>query len=280
MTPGCGFNGKPVIHFLHGTGLSNLTYWPFLQHFLPEYDLFLNSVEGHGDSDHSAREQFNDWNTLTDRSLAAFEALSVDWPSPSPPNIALAHSFGAVSTTLMLHTQVRPFDQYILLDPVIYPKSMIALMRLLSLLGLNRRLPHVKQAKGRRSQWPNREVLRQNLQGRGVFKRWTNEALDCYIDHAAAPDDAGEWQLRCPTWLEARIFAGCPKGLWSAIAKLPLNTHILHSTHTYAFVSPAVRRAEKANPHIRLTQVEGGHCFMQEHPEATYQLVRRLMMTF
>ena len=56
MTPGCGRNGRTVIHFLHGNGLSNLTYWPFLKSFEHEYDLFLGSIEGHGDSEHRSQD--------------------------------------------------------------------------------------------------------------------------------------------------------------------------------------------------------------------------------
>ncbi|SIT04433.1 alpha/beta hydrolase [Neptunomonas antarctica] len=276
MTPDCGKNGRPVIHFLHGTGLSSLTYWPFLASFHGEYDLFLGSFEGHGGSDVAPRERYSDWAALTARALICYEDLSSDW-DPKQPVIALAHSFGAIATTLMLHKQRRLFDQYILLDPVIYPKSMIALMRFLHLIGVARRLPHVKQAKNRRQVWSSREDAHKNLNGRGVFKRWTDESLDSYIDHAIQPNAQGEWQLRCPPWLEARIFSGYPKKLWSALAQLPEYTHILHSTKTYPFIPPGVKKAEKANPHITLTEVEGGHCFMQEAPQESYQQIKRLL---
>lgn len=276
MTPNCGNNGRPIIHFLHGTGLSNLTYWPFLELFHGEYDLFLGSFEGHGDSDHAPRESYSDWQALTARALLCYEDFSKSW-DPQLPIIGLAHSFGAIATTLMLHKQYRLFDQYILLDPVIYPQSMIALMRFLHLVGVAGRLPHVKQAKKRRQTWASRDDVQNNLKGRGVFKSWTPASLDSYIDHAIRPNEKGEWQLRCPPWLEARIFSGYPKKLWPAIAQLPEYTHILHSTKTYPFVPPAVRRAEKANAHIQLTEVEGGHCFMQERPKETYLHVKRLL---
>lgn len=276
QSPRCGHNGKPVIHFLHGTGLSNLTYWPFLQHFLPEFDLFLNTLEGHGDSDYQQRPESGQWDQLRADSQAAFEQQRADWPI-STPVIALGHSFGAVASILMHNQLARPFDQYILLDPVIYPKSMIALLRLLTLLGLNQRLPHVRQAERRRSQWHSRAAVAESFRGRGVFRNWHESALQSYIDHAVMETPAGQWQLRCPTWLEARIFAGCPQGLWSAIGQLPAHTHILHSVQTYAFVPPAVRKAEQANPHIQLTQVDGGHCFMQEQPLLSYRQVHRLI---
>lgn len=276
MTPNCGNNGRPVIHFLHGTGLPGLSYWPFLRHFSKEFDLFINSVEGHGGSDHLPRHQYSDWQALMRRSLAAFESHRERWDL-SQPVIGMAHSFGAISTILMIHHQVKPFHQYLLLDPVIYPKSLISLMRFLHMVGAQNYLPHVKQAKTRRSSWPSRNAVKDNLYGRGVFKHWTEEALDSYIEHGVEPTKEGDWALKCPSWLEARIFSGYPKRLWPAIAKLPENTWIIYCNKTYAFIPPAVKKAEKANPHVHLAQIEGGHCFMHEKPEESFELVRKLI---
>jgi pimeloyl-ACP methyl ester carboxylesterase len=276
MTPNCGRNGRPIIHFLHGNGLSNLTYWPFLKHFEHEYDLFLGSVEGHGDSDHRSQQERHDWSTLTTEALECYEAMSASW-DPQQPVIALAHSFGAVVTTLMQGNQKRRFDQYILLDPVIFPRSTIALMRLLNLIGVAQKLPHVRQAIRRRSAWPTRDEAFNSLHGRGAFKFWTDESLRCYVEHGTHESVKGEWQLRCPPWLEARIFSGYPKRLWSAIGELPVDTYIVHSLATYPFIPKAARQAEKANPHVHRLEVEGTHCFMQEHPEATYRKIRTLL---
>ena len=295
MTPDCGHNNRPVIHFLHGTGLSNLTYWPFLQHFEKDYDLFLNSIEGHGDSDTGPRKKSHQWNILAGRCLRAYQSQSAKWDSL--PVIGMGHSLGAILTLLMLNNQVTvlnnratrshnqakldqpvsPFDQYVLLDPVIYPKPLIATMRLLSSLRMSKHVPVVRKAYQRRHQWPNREEAIANLRGRGAFKNWSEESLIAYIDHGFYASADGSWQLRCSPWLEARLFAGYPKKLWSAIAQLPQGTEIIHSEDTYSFIPPSVRKAEKANPHIQLSVSDGGHCFMQESPRRSYQQVAKLL---
>ena len=208
--------------------------------------------------------------------MRCYEAISADWDR-NQPVIALAHSFGAIVTTLMLSQQTRPFDQYILLDPVIYPRSMIALMRFFNLIGVAHKLPHVRQAIKRRSAWTSRDEAFNSLYRRGVFKDWTDESISCYIDHGIQESETGEWRLRCPTWLEARVFSGYPRRLWSAISRLPVDTYILHSLSTYPFIPKAARKAEKANPHIHRLEVFGSHCFMQEHPESTYKKVRSLL---
>jgi len=208
MTPNCGNNGRPVIHFLHGNGFSNLTYWPFLQHFMGEYDLFLNSIEGHGDSDPNPSSRFVGWNALANRCLAAYEDISQEWGKV--PVIGLAHSFGGILSLLMLLQQQRPFERYILLDPVVYPKKMIIGMRLLSDLKLAPHFAYIKKVRNRRAQWPNRDAVWQNFHRRGIFKEWQDDALNAYIDHGleALPD--GALQLRCTPWLEASIFGGYP----------------------------------------------------------------------
>ena len=271
MSENCGRNNRPVIHFLHGTGLSNLTYWPFLQFFSRDYDLFLNSIEGHGDSDLPARRRSRQWNPLAERCLRAYEHHSRNWDAS--PVIALGHSLGAILTLLMMDRASRPFDQYVLLDPVFYPKPMIATLRLLNQLGMAKHVPVAKKAGNRRNRWPSREAALSNLKGRGVFKSWSEESLAAYIDHGLGPDTEGNWQLRCSPWLEARLFSGYPKGLWSAIRRLPPGSEIIHSEDTYPFIPPTVRKAEQANNNIRLTVAQGSHCFMQEYPQQSYRQV-------
>lgn len=276
MSLDCGQNNRPVIHFLHGNGLPGASYWPFLRPFCREFDLFLNSIEGHGGSSFLPPAQQNSsWNGLMQRSLAALEHYQQHWQSGTPV-IGMGHSFGAIATILMIHFQNNPFSQYVLLDPVIYPKSMVAAMRFLNLIGASQYLPHVRQAKNRRTHWPSRVEVKNYLQERGVFRSWHAEALEHYIEHGTE-EQGGQWTLRCPSWLEARIFSGYPKQLWSALGSLPPYSHIVHSTRTYSFIPVAVRKAEQANPHITVSEVEGGHCFMHEYPEESYRLVRRLL---
>ena len=65
-------SGRPVLHFLHGNGLSSLPYAPMLRHLSEHFDLFLSDVQGHGDSDHGSR--FRGWNHAAE--MAAEAVLS------------------------------------------------------------------------------------------------------------------------------------------------------------------------------------------------------------
>lgn len=272
MTPNCGHNNRPVIHFLHGNGFSGLTYWPFLKQFMSEYDLFINSIEGHGNSDPNPAKRFVGWNALASRTLAAYESLSHGWEDV--PVISLSHSFGSILNILMLRQQQRPFDQYIMLDPVVYPKAMVVGMRLLSDLKLAPHFGYIKKVANRRAQWPDRAAVWKNFYRRGIFKHWQDDALNAYIDDGLETLENGQLRLRCNPWLEANIFGGYPKKLWPAIKRLPADTHIIYSQKTYPFIAPAVKKAAVANRNIHLTTVAGGHCFTQEAPVESYQLVK------
>ncbi|WP_136681103.1 alpha/beta hydrolase [Neptunomonas sp. XY-337] len=276
MTPHCGNNGRPVIFFLHGNGLSSLTYWPFLEKFQDQYDLFLGAVAGHGDSDAPNPKQPPSWNKMAAQACEALQAHRASWAKDTPV-IAMGHSFGGICITLINAQQPGIFDQLVLLDPVVFPKSTIAAVRLANILGLSHHIPHAKKALQRRNSWASRQEVHRSLKGRGVFKTWQDDALNCYIDHAVRPGSAGTWELRCPPWLEARIFSSSPKGLWSAIGKLPAHTQIVHATDTFPFVPKGVAKAERANPNIRVTQIEGGHCFMQEDPDKAHKLAKTLL---
>ncbi|TNF34445.1 MAG: alpha/beta hydrolase, partial [Gammaproteobacteria bacterium] len=47
--------GKPVVHFVHGTGFNGRVYWPMLQQLLPQVDIVLTNAQGHGGSDTGER---------------------------------------------------------------------------------------------------------------------------------------------------------------------------------------------------------------------------------
>jgi len=77
--------------------------------------------------------------------------------------------------------------------------------------------------------------------------------------------------------MEAAIFASYPKRLWRAIAKISVPTYILQGKDTFDYFKEAYRLAAKLNPNIQVIEVEGGHCFMQQHTSMAAQAVLNLL---
>jgi len=266
-------SGRPLLHFLHGNGFCSLVYQPLLMRLGEHFDLWLSDVQGHGDSDHGGA--FRGWNRSAALAVEAFEAGCGEYGDA--PRFAVGHSFGGVLTGLILAREPQLFDRAVLLDPVLFSRRMIGVMGAAAWVGLHRRHALARKAATRRSHWPDREAALASLQGRGIFKGWTDAALQAYVEHAIG--DCGEGVvLKCRPSREVEIFSSFPERMWSSLAQIKTSTRILYGKDTYPFVPRSVQRLAALNPQVTARQVPGGHCFMQEDPcAAAKQIVTFLL---
>lgn len=267
-------SGKPVVHFLHGNGYCGRTYEPMLARLAPHFDLFLSDIQGHGDSDHGGR--FHGWNRTAELCIEAWRARGKVFGNV--PVFAVGHSFGGVITSMMLARAPAQFSRAVLLDPVLFPPAMIGLMALSDVVGLYSRNTLAGRARKRRHHWADRQAAFDSLQGRGMFKGWTEEALRAYVDHAMREAADGGVELKCRPAREAEIFSSYPRSLWSLLAKVRTPTRVLRGAHTYPFAEKGVARWIAINDRVSEQVMPGGHCFMQEDPEASAAAVRAFLL--
>lgn len=259
--------GRPLLHVLHGNGFCGRVYAPMLEALAADFDLWLCDLPGHGDSD--ALPLPPDWNRFAH--IALDTALNATARYGDVPRLAIGHSLGGVLTALMLAEPGQPFQRAVLLDPVLFPPVMLASMQ----LGLARFNPLARASARRRREWPSRAEAARALHGRGTYKGWTDAALQAFAEHALRDAPAGGVTLKCAPELEAAIFASCPRGLWPALRRVRTPTLILHGDDTMPFVHRGARHARATNAAaFDIERVDGGHCFMQQHPAATAARVR------
>ncbi len=256
-------SGKPLLHFLHGNGFCGRTYEPMLQVLAEHFDLWLCDVQGHGDTEHGGR--FHGWNRSAELAVEAFAAGRGVFGEV--PRYALGHSFGGVLTSLILARQPQLFQRAVLLDPVLFTQTMMGVMALSELVGLHRRNVMAKKSASRRRHWPDRANAFSLLQGKGIFRGWTDSALQAYVDHALKDAAEGGVELKCRPSREVDIFSSFPRRLWPSLAKIATPTLLLYGNKTYPFVGQSARRLAGLNAAVNIEEVPGGHCFMQEHPE-------------
>lgn len=267
-------SGRPLMHFLHGNGFCCLAYQPLLMHLGEHFDLWLSDVQGHGDSDHGG--VFRGWNRSAALAVEAFDAGRGEYGDV--PRFAVGHSFGGVLTGLILATEPRLFERAVLLDPVLFSRRMIGVMGAAALVGLHRRHALARKAATRRSHWPDREAALASLQGRGIFKGWTDASLHAYVEHAIG--ECGEGVvLKCRPSREVEIFSSFPERMWTHLTRIQTPTRILYGEHTYPFVPHSVQRLAALNHQVSAQQVAGGHCFMQEDPAAAAEQVMSFLQT-
>lgn len=263
-------SGRPVIHFLHGNGYCGRVYWPFLKRLEADFDIFISDMQGHGDTDHAGR--FRGWNRTAELALEAWSSLSSRFGGV--PRHAVAHSFGGVITSLMLAQRPQEFVRAVLLDPVLFTPVMIGVMEVSDVVGLMHRNTKARRARQRRWHWPDREAARAYLFERGMFRGWTPESLQAYVDFALKESEGGGVELKCRPSREADIFGSFPRGLWRELARVATPVHIEYGERSFRFVGQAARRWQSVNPLVTAAMVPGGHCFMQEDPDSAARRVK------
>ena len=258
-------SGKPLLHFLHGNGFCGRTYEPMLVQLAEHFDLWLCDAQGHGETEHGGR--FRGWNRSAELAVEAFAAGRSIFGEV--PRFAVGHSFGGVLSSLILAREPDLFQRAVLLDPVLFSKSMIGVMALSELVGLHRRNVMAKKSAKRRRHWPDRAAAFKQLRGRGIFQGWADEALQAYVDHALKDASNGGVELKCRPSREVDIFSSFPRRLWPSLGKIRTPSLLLYGETTYPFVGQSAKRLAALNAAVNITAVPGGHCFMQEHPEDT-----------
>lgn len=267
--------GKPVIHFLHGNGYCGLVYEAMLEPLSAHFDIFISDVQGHGNSDVGGH--FRGWNKNAELSVEVWQHYQKKlWQDV--PAIAMGHSFGAVLSSLMMSNHPTLFSRGLLLDPVFLNRTMMRIAVLSEPLGLLNFTSLARRAKSRRSEWTDRQDAFDYFHQRGMFKGWEDDCLWSYVNHALKETHCGI-KLKCPPRRESAIFASFPKRLWSSLDRITTPTHIIYGDRSYPFVSESAESLQKSNSAVTAKTVEGRHCFMQEKPSQTAELILQLLST-
>jgi pimeloyl-ACP methyl ester carboxylesterase len=255
--------GQPTLHFLAGNGFCGGVYWPFLKRFLPRYGLLTHDIEGHGDSD--APEHFSGVGAIARRIP---EVMADQGLRDGRPLVGIGHSFGAAMTLKVAADNPGLFRAIVLLDPIVFPDLVWFGIRAMVAVGLH---PMVKAALRRRREWPSRAETLERLRGRGIYRGWTEEALECFVDYATR-DEGGKRVLSCPPELEAEIYER-PVYPWPSFGSVGVPVLFLHGAGSYDFFPLASRLARRRNPAVEVATVPGQHCFMLEDPADAHAAV-------
>lgn len=258
---------RPVVHFLHGVAFCGHLYWPYLRELLPDYQLCLHDIEGHGASDRGAA--YAGWSRNVERLAEIISARG--WRRPGTPLIGCGHSYGAGLTLILAAERPELFDALILLDPMIMPQA-----QLTNVLPFDRN-PAVQKTLRRRRQWQTPEQAREFLRAKPAFADWSPAALDSFIDHNLIREQDDSLTLRCDPVTEAQVLADPLVTIWDHLQALRVPTFLLHGNDQRSPIPQNCQLAASLNPAITAIEVEGGHNFMQERPETIAALTRQLL---
>jgi len=264
-----GGDGYPA-HFLHGNGFCAGTYTPFLKHLIGDLHIIASDVRGHGASTRTRAGRIRHWR------IFAEDVQTIVNRTLPPPVIGMGHSLGAVATYIAAARHPQLFAALVLIDPVIFPKPLLWKMALAKLLGLRSWFPPARLARQRRSRFENKQsALERFAAGHGIFKTWSREFVEAYIECGLLEKDPQKAVLRCDPELEAQIFESVPVDVWSYAPKIRCPVLVLRGELSETLSSAAARRLERINAHFQIRTVPAaGHFLPMEKPLACAQEIR------
>jgi pimeloyl-ACP methyl ester carboxylesterase len=253
----------PQVHLLHGNGFCAGTYSPFVKYLIDDLHIFASDVRGHGGSDLPTINRIRNYDIFADDLKSLIEQTM------SPPIIGLGHSLGAVTTSIAAAKYPRLFSSIILLDPSILPRRILWVLAAMKLVGLGGKIPLAKSARHRKKTFQGKkEALRRFTSGRGIFKTWSKEFVEAYLECGLLEKDPETAILRCDPELEAQIFESVPLNVWTYAKKISCPVLAIRGEQSDVFTADSAERLKYLISDYELVTIPGaGHFVPMGKPE-------------
>ncbi|MBT8369003.1 MAG: alpha/beta hydrolase [Deltaproteobacteria bacterium] len=262
---GSGFQ----VHLLHANGFCAGTYSPFVKHLIDDLHIVASDIRGHGDSDHPNLKRVYDWHIFADDLKILIEQTM------SPPIIGMGHSLGAVTTYTAAAKYPKLFSAIILIDPAILPRRRLwwfAALRLIGLAG-NRQL--AQAARRRRKTFQGKsEALNRFTSGHGIFKSWSQEFVEAYLECGLLEKDSETAVLKCDPELEAQIFESVPFDVWRYAKKIVCPVLAIRGEHSDVFTADSAGRLKHIITDYELATIpDAGHFAPMGKPQKCARVI-------
>ncbi len=92
----------------------------------------------------------------------------------------------------------------------------------MKILGLRSAIRPARMARRRKRIFKDKQTaLRRFAEGRGIFKSWSKDFIEAYLECGLLEKDTHSAILKCDPELEAQIFESVPLNVWSYLKKIP-----------------------------------------------------------
>ena len=263
----------PHVHFLHGNGFCAGTYTPFIKYLVNDLRIIASDVRGHGGSDFKLIQPIRSWN------IFAEDLKVITEQTTKPPIIGMGHSLGAVTTCIAAVRFPHLFNSVVLIDPSLMMPRRLAIIGLMRALGLREYLPRVRAARRRRKTFKSKaEALKRFLAGRGIFKTWSPEFVEAYMECGLLVKNAESAVLTCDPELEAQIIGSIPSDVWSYIKKLRCPILAIRGDQSDIFPAAAALRLKRLAVDCEVKTITGtGHFPTMEKPEECANVIKEFL---
>lgn len=256
---------KGIIHFAHGNGFPSPCYRQLLNALGSRYDCCYIDRIGHNPK----FPVTENWHFLSDEIIDSVEQQATE------PVIAVGHSMGGVLSLIAALKKPALFKAVIMLDSPIIGRFKSNMVRLAKALGVIDRVTPAARTRNRRQYWRSKEQLLDYLKEKELFRSFTNECLQDYIDYGLEKTHDG-YVLRFDRHIEYLIYRTIPHELFEYEGKLTVPADLIYGDQS-TIVDSSDRRYMKKHYNIASHKIIGSHMFPMECPLKVAKLIFNLL---
>ncbi len=260
-------------HLLHANGFCAGTYSPFVVHLVDDLHIVASDIRGHGGTELPNIKRIRHWDIFADDLKTLIEQTL------SPPIIGMGHSLGAVTTYIAAAKYPQLFSCLILIDPPILSRKILWAMAVMRMFGLSGVIPLAKTARRRRKTFQGKkEALKRFTSGRGIFKYWSKDFVEAYLECGLLEKDSETAILKCDPELEAQIFESVPLDVWKYGKEISCPVLAIRGEHSGAFTVDAAQRLGRIIPDFELiTIADAGHFVPMGKPVVCARVIKEFI---
>ena len=247
---------RPRLVFAHANGFPGLSYRSLLNPLAETFDLHPLDRLGH----HPDYPVNHNWGNLVDELLSYL-------PETDTPLLGVGHSLGGTLMAMAADKQPERFCGVIMLDPPLMLGKDAWAMKAAKRFGFVDRVTPAGKTLGRRTVWPSREAMASSLGRRGLFRRFTPEALNDYIEAGTRLLNDGSAELTFDPGIEVEIFRHLPDHLSRLPQRLGVPLELVAGKESHRLTASRIKRLKRRG--LSVSEVPGTHMFPMEHPDET-----------
>ena len=190
------------------------------------------------------------------------------------PVFGVGHSLGAYLTFLAAARRPELFRAIVMMDAPVIGAVKGRLLGASKRIGIVDRVTPAGATRDRRAEWQSREQAKAHFRTRKLFRHFTEQCLEDYVQHALV-EQGHHFRLRIDPAIEYQIYRTIPHDMLGQLRHLRVPAGFIGGAH-----SEVVRRVGMAPMRGRRflkRRVPGGHLFPFEHPREAAAAVDELL---
>ena len=266
-----GDESSPTLHMAPANGFPPQVYAPLLHPMSARFRCLCFPPRPLWDAAPQPPDDFSDWQETASDLLTAIRSAGLR------DVLLVGHSLGALVSLMAAVQAPELFRGLVMLDPVILPLEILALIEQAAAAKALHLMPHIQGALRRRRYFDSRESAFARFRSRASFADWSDEAIWLYVTHGLKQrqDKPGlelAWSVDWEVWYFATVESSIWRHLQEIDGKLPLL--IVRGQESDTFTADMQAEVSQVAPSARMVALEGqGHLFPQAAPQVSAQLI-------